>query len=206
MITLWRTPDGLFIRSTDPYTDSEGTQYPADWDKAAILELEPAIDTAKPELEPFERLEDGGWVKGSDGIWRRVWVVTPWSAQEIAADLESQRQRKFLDINNAFQQAADALTAGYPQAEKDTWPDQKADALAWEASPDTAVTPYIDKLAQYRGIPRELYLQKTLAKVKAYMAAAQYLVGIRQRYVDAANTAPSHAQLDAIIVSYQLPG
>lgn len=107
-------------------------------------------------------------------------------------------------LNAQAQAVADKFTAGYPAFEMDTWADQQSEALAWEKD-SSAATPCIDALASYRGIDRTLYLQKTLAKVKAFRAAGLFLAGTRQRYEDAIKAAPDAAALDAIVFDFTLP-
>lgn len=93
------------------------------------------------------------------------------------------------EITFAASQVAAQLTAGYPTFEMLTWPDQKAEAMAWNAAggdipANATATPYIDSLAEYRGITRVSYLQKTVVKVTLFDKNARYLVGTRQKYVD----------------------
>jgi len=109
-----------------------------------------------------------------------------WSVQDFAwidvRTLEEVRQAKLREINTAFEDAAKALTAGYPEAERLTWGVQQMEALAWEA--DGSPTPYLDGLASARNIAPEEMRQRTLLKVRAFMAASQQLVGTRQRLED----------------------
>lgn len=98
-------------------------------------------------------------------------------------------------VNSAFEDAAGRLTAGYPTSEKYTWPIQEAEALAWSIG--SQQTPYIDQVAQARGIPRETYLQKTLEKVQAFRAASAAMVGIRHKALDKIETAPDAAAVYA---------
>jgi hypothetical protein len=111
---------------------------------------------------------------------------------------------KLSEINEKFEAAANMLTVGYPEAEQKTWMDQKIEATSWHANA-AAPTPYIDSLAYHRGISREVYLQKTYAKVIAYTAAAQYLVGTRQKYVDMVSSAYANEDaesINSIVVSF----
>ncbi len=110
------------------------------------------------------------------------------------ADLKA---AKLVNVNRNFQAMADYLTAGYPPAEKETWSDQKIEAMAWDAN-NAIATPYIDALAAYRGIDRDIYLAKTRDKVVAYSGAAQRLVGTRQKYADQVTAASNAAQVAAI--------
>lgn len=119
--------------------------------------------------------------------------------------LDQLKAAKLAQLVTQAQAQADALTAGYPQFEMDTWPDQKAEATAWNRD-NTAATPCLDALAKYRGIDRVAYIQKTLAKVTAFQAAGLYLAGTKQRLEDAIKAAADQAALDAIAVDFTLPG
>ncbi len=110
---------------------------------------------------------------------------------------ELARQAKLGEINSAFDQAASALTAGYPEAERMTWATQQQEALAW-ADDENTPTPYLDGLAAARGIPTEEMRQKTLQQTQLFMQASQQLVGKRQKLRDLVYEATTKAELDAI--------
>ncbi len=115
-----------------------------------------------------------------------------------AADkFETAKQVKLSEINAAFTAASAALTEGYPEAERMTWPTQQAEALAWAADPE-APTPYLDGLAAARGITPEEMRQKTLDQTQLFMQASQQLVGTRQRLRDLVYEAQTPEDLDAI--------
>lgn len=98
------------------------------------------------------------------------------------ASAEMQRAR--LQANNAAYSAATvAITANYPQLEKDTWPTQDQEAAAWLVSAD-AQTPWIDRAAAERGIDREEYLRRTIVKSRQFKLLSSFLTGRRQKYED----------------------
>lgn len=110
---------------------------------------------------------------------------------------EDLRAAKLQAINLSFTLNAAALTEGYPEAERLTWPLQQQEALAWAADGSTA-TPYLDGLAAARGIDPEEMRQKTLEQTQLFMVASQQLVGKRQRLRDLVYEAESPGDLDAI--------
>lgn len=107
------------------------------------------------------------------------------------------KEAKLQKINAAFTTASAALTEGYPEAERMTWPTQQAEALAW-ATDSEAPTPYLDGLAAARGITPEEMRQKTLDQTRLFMQASQHLVGTRQRLRDMVFAARSLEELDVI--------
>lgn len=111
------------------------------------------------------------------------------------AEIEALR----LALNNgAYETATRALTANYPQLEKDTWPTQDAESRAWLDDP-AASTPWIDRAAAVRGIGRDEYLRRTLLKARQFVIMSAWLTGRRQGYEDAIK-AGGNPELD-----YQLP-
>jgi hypothetical protein len=114
---------------------------------------------------------------------------------------------KFATNNAAYTTATDALTADYPQREKDTWPTQNEQAAAWVADPDNASTPWIDRAASERGIDREEYLRRTLVKAEQFKILSAFLTGRRQRYEDqikaGGNPALDYALTQEVLVALQ---
>lgn len=109
-------------------------------------------------------------------------------------NIEDVRAAKIAQINTDFEQAAAALTDGYPPAEQATWPTQQQEALAWAGDPEAA-TPYLDGLAAVREIDPEQMRELTLAQVQAFMAASQQLIGKRQRLRDRVYSASSVGEI-----------
>ena len=127
-----------------------------------------------------------------DGIFFANWAgnlsdLAAFSGIEIARfafDQDSIRPER-LDANNgAYEAATVALTADYPQLEKDTWPTQNEEASAWVADPAGAATPWIDRAAAERGIDREEYIRRTLIKARQFKVMSAFLTGRRQKYED----------------------
>lgn len=110
---------------------------------------------------------------------------------------EAAKAAKLSAINTDFGKAAKALTDGYPEAERLTWPVQQQEAMAWELD-SSALTPYLDGLSVARGITPEQMRQKTLEQTQLFMSASQQLVGKRQRLRDLVHEAQSPGDLDAI--------
>ena len=122
------------------------------------------------------------------------WVGKEW----IDPSLDALQAEKLEEIDRIFEDRASALTAGYPSAERLTWPVQQAEALAW-AENDAAATPFLDGLAQARGIDRMAMRSKAVDVVRAFMQASQQLVGVRQRLRDAVLMAETPEQIAAVM-------
>lgn len=114
--------------------------------------------------------------------------------------LEEAQATKLREINIGFEGAAQALTDGYPEGERLTWPVQQSEALAWALNPAVS-TPYLDGLALARGIEPAEMRQLTLDQVQLFMQASQQLVGTRQRLRDEVYAAVSLSEVAAIVWS-----
>lgn len=111
-----------------------------------------------------------------------------------------------VERNNAgYEAAIGTMTADYPAAEIQTWERQRAEVVAWAAD-STVETPWITMAAQARGINRDEYLARTLAKVTAFAQASAFLTGRRQYLGDLIAAATTAEQLNAITIDYTLPG
>lgn len=107
------------------------------------------------------------------------------TAEQLAEDASKALRTSWLSSNTtAYNEATMALTADYPQLEKDTWPTQNEEASAWAADPVAAPTPWIDRAAAERGIDREEYIRRTLVKAQQFKIMSAFLTGRRQRYED----------------------
>jgi hypothetical protein len=115
----------------------------------------------RPTVEHIAQA-DGTWFLSSDAVVRRLLLAS----------------------NSAYELATHAIAADYPQLEKDTWPTQDKESKSWVADPVNAVTPWIDHAALWRGLEREEYLRRTLAKAKQFEVISSYLTGTRQKYED----------------------
>lgn len=152
--------------------------------------LEPVVETPCPLTERLEKaVPDGAALVA--GVWQQTWRIEPLSVDEVAQVEEAERinagriVRQLMERNNAaYEAATKALTADYPQLEKDTWPTQNEQAAAWVADPVNASTPWIDRAAAERGIDREEYLRRTLVKAEQFKILSAFLTGRRQKYED----------------------
>ncbi|WP_278397758.1 hypothetical protein [Stutzerimonas kunmingensis] len=112
--------------------------------------------------------------------WSGMITAEQRAAEAAAATLEA----RITANSAAYEAATRALTADYPQLEKDTWPTQNEEASAWVAYPVGAATPWIDRAAAERGIDREEYIRRTLIKARQFKVMSSFLTGRRQRYDD----------------------
>ncbi|MHB0820127.1 hypothetical protein ACYCFK_17855 [Stutzerimonas stutzeri] len=129
----------------------------------------------------------------------------PRTVEDIEEHVASRRRALIGDNNSAYEIAIAQMTADYPASEIATWERQRAEVIAWDEDPEAA-TPWIDLAASARGLDRTEYLQRTLAKVRAFALASAYLTGRRQGIDDAIRSATSLQALQTIVIDYTLPG
>lgn len=89
-------------------------------------------------------------------------------------------------VNTEFSKALDLITKKYPEQERLTWPQQKAEALAYTKD-STTNTPLLDNISKARGIDKKTLAEKILAKAAAYETVSGLAVGYRQKAEDALN-------------------
>jgi len=124
---------------------------------------------------------------------------------EILEKVNSEKPALINSNNRAYDNAISKLTADYPEAEIQTWERQRAEVVAW-ADDSEALTPWIDIAAAARGLDRNEYLTRTLAKVNAFAKASAFLTGRRQGIDDQIKAATTGDELNAIVINYTLPG
>lgn len=116
------------------------------------------------------------------------WTKMKTAEQQAADAAKALRATRLTGNIDAYNKATRALTADYPQLEKDTWPTQNEEASAWVADPVGASTPWIDRAAAERGIDREEYIRRTLVKARQFKVMSAFLTGRRQKYEDQIKT------------------
>lgn len=147
-----------------------------------------------------------GWVRsepptvglGQYAVWSGRWSVTA-----VAPALD--KLAHIAENNAQYEAAISLMTSDYPASEIATWERQRAEAVAWGAD-STAQTPWIDIAASARGLDRDKYLARTLAKVNAFAVASACLTGRRQGIDDQIRAATTAEELAAVVIDYTLPG
>lgn len=118
--------------------------------------------------------------------------------------LDELKAAKLAEINAGCQLMLDRLTANYPAAELLTFDKQETEARALLAAPEAA-TPLLTPLAAARGMETGELARKVIAKADAFTAASGHIIGQRQKYEDALNSARSVEAVLAIVPEFRLP-
>ena len=140
------------------------------------------------------RIWQGEWVQVLDADVPPAAEPTPPSADQLRTALTAEYERRM-----------QAIAAGYPPSERESWPVQTSEATALIADPQAA-TPWIDSAAVARGVDRFGLALRIVAKDAQYRVFSGTLSGVRQRIEDAIDAAGDDAQaLQAIDVTAGWP-
>lgn len=121
-------------------------------------------------------------------------------ATRLARDVERARADAYQRINEGYERQAQALAAGYPASERESWSVQIAEAAIVRAS-GAEPTPWIDAAAQARGITREQLADLIHAQDQEYRHYHGVLTGTRQALRDVIAAVPvDGAALEALAV------
>jgi hypothetical protein len=118
-------------------------------------------------------------------------------APDIERALREAKWSKLSEVNNTAQSFVERVTRAdeVPQFEKDTWPEQRREALAWKVDP-TASTPTIDGIAADRGIDVNELRERAYGKAVKFAEIVNKVAGQRQKYGDRIDAASSVEELN----------
>ncbi|HDR1046851.1 TPA: hypothetical protein VB166_000487 [Pasteurella multocida] len=108
------------------------------------------------------------------------WVIDKAKQKE---KLNAEKTRLVLFTANKVDEMKSALLSGYPQAEIDSFYKQEKEALAYKAD-NSADTPMLKIIAQTRGVPFDLLVEKVLEKSSQFSHAMGAIIGQRQKFED----------------------
>lgn len=99
------------------------------------------------------------------------------------------------------------MLAGYPQTEIESFYRQEKEALAWQADNSTE-TPMLTQIAQNRGVPFEILVEKVIEKSAQFAVVIGIIIGQRQAFEDrllALKTPEELTALEQEIEQWQFP-
>ena len=154
------------------------------------------------EAEPPEPT-GGRWPRVVDGVW--VLADRESGEPQDMPEAEALRHDLRTALNAEYERRMQAIAAGYPPSERESWPVQTSEAHALLADAN-ASTPWIDAAATARGVDRLELAQRIVAKDAMYRVFSGTLSGVRQRIEDAIDAAAGDEQaLQAIDVTAGWP-
>lgn len=143
---------------------------------------------------------------GHTRIWQGEWVqVLDADVPTAAAPAVVSAHALRLALTAEYEQRMQAIAAGYPPSERESWPAQTQESKALLADANAA-TPWIDAAATARNIDRIELAQRIVAKDAMYRVISGTLSGVRQRIEDQIDAAgDDQAALQVIDVTAGWP-
>lgn len=109
-----------------------------------------------------------------------TWEISP---EKQTALFTQQKEGLLNKLADKADQLKNSLLAGYPQTEIESFYRQEKEALAWQADHNTP-TPMLSQIAQNRGVPFEILVEKVIEKAAQFAVAIGIIIGQRQAFED----------------------
>lgn len=130
---------------------------------------------------PF--LQAGQRARFSNAQWTIENIPAPIAEAPAVPTLDEVKALKVAEINAAAEGAIAPITSVYSLAERDTWPIQEAEAVAWTAD-NLTQTPILTAIATARGESVGNVVANVLAKAAAFKSLAGTTFGKRKALID----------------------
>ena len=109
-----------------------------------------------------------------------TWEISP---EKQSALFAQQKESLLNKLADKADQLKNGLLAGYPQTEIESFYRQEKEALAWQADHNTP-TPMLSQIAQNRGVPFEILVEKVIEKSAQFAVVIGIIIGQRQAFED----------------------
>lgn len=111
-------------------------------------------------------------------------LMQPYVSPEEEAALESEqaKSRAIAEINATFEEEIAAIKTGYVEDEIQSWPQQIAEAQAYQAD-QTASTPLLDAMVAERGTTKDELVIRIATNASAYAAVLGAALGKKQKAI-----------------------
>ncbi|ULJ60778.1 hypothetical protein [Wielerella bovis] len=163
----------------------------------------------------LDALNRGAKIKSDLSIAERPSIVHKWQPETQEWILDKTEQNKVFQaaLNQKLKVLASTSqdfvttktrTDVVPQFEQETYALQGLEAKAWAAD-KTADTPVLNRIADERGIPREILKAAALRKALWYEKVAASVAGQRQALQVRIESAKTLDDLNAIEITFRLP-
>ena len=113
----------------------------------------------------------------------RLWLQAGNSPIIPVPDFETVKFEKCEAIKEACDAALDKVYEQYPHHEAATWFKQEQEALAYTAD-NNANTPFLNSMAEARGVTKEEVVNRILTKAQAFSDYAGKIIGHKQAVED----------------------
>lgn len=173
--------------------------------KAEQFNVYPFYSVTEPEYNPITHAIREVNPELVDGKWLQKWEVFALSEQDAQVKLAELLATKRTALTAEYERRMQAIAAGYPPSERESWPVQTQEAKALLADANAA-TPWIDAASTARSIDRIELANRIVAKDAMYRVISGTLSGVRQRIEDEIDASAGDAlALQAIDVTAGWP-
>lgn len=132
------------------------------------------------------------------GFYKPKWAGDQWVDDVSSVDLLKTKKESLVSaMQNAFDKDMADLVSAYPEMERETWPEQKAERMIY-LSDSTASVPMLSAIASERGITVSELAVKIDSKSVEFSNAAGVLVGKHHALKKEIETAGQVSDLESI--------
>ena len=176
------------------------TSLPRVWDAnvCSALGIDPVLEAPKPEVTGYTQAIRNGATQDANGNWVQAWsvvdmfadttedgVTTTKADQEAAyqADLDAKAKvAAITEINRTFEEEISAVKEGYTEDEIKSWPQQVAEAQAYQAD-QTVATPLLDAIVSQRGGTKDELVLRIATNATQYAQVFGVALGKKQKAI-----------------------
>jgi len=176
------------------------TSLPRVWDAnvCSALGIDPVLAAPKPDTTGYTQAVRNGATQDANGNWVQAWTVvdmfadttedgvTTTKAEHEAAyqaDLDAKaREAAIAEINATFEEEIAAVKEGYTEDEIKSWPQQVAEAEAYQAD-NTAATPLLDAMVSQRGGTKDELVLRIATNATQYAQVFGAALGKKQKAI-----------------------
>jgi hypothetical protein len=176
------------------------TSLPKVWDAnvCTALGIDPVLAAPKPDTTGYTQAVRNGATQDANGNWVQAWsvvdmfadttedgVTTTKAEHEAAyqADLDAKaKEAAIAEINATFEEEIAAVKEGYLEDEIKSWPQQVAEAEAYQAD-NTAVTPLLDAMVATKGGTKDELVLRIATNATQYAQVFGAALGKKQKAI-----------------------
>lgn len=177
------------------------TSLPRVWDAnvCTALGIDPVLEAPKPEVTGYTQAVRNGATQDAKGNWVQAWSVVDMfqdytddegvthtkADQEAAyqADLDAKAKASAItEINRTFEEEISAVKEGYTEDEIKSWPQQVAEAQAYQAD-QTVATPLLDAIVSQRGGTKDELVLRIATNATQYAHVFGVALGKKQKAI-----------------------
>jgi len=160
------------------------------------------VDGEKRLKEEYQTLIEQGKIKPTFELFKDQYMSnenTSWKEPELDWNEYVSFVKPILlkRNNDRFEKEMSTIREKYPESERQTWYIQEQEARAYKAD-NSVETPFIDNIANSRGIDKDELVDKIITKADTYKAMVGNAVGNKQKIEDLIENIVSIEDIDKL--------